>query len=97
MADTMLKLADGPCPVIAADVFVAPVKTSVISIDISNPTAFTQSVTLKMNGATLFSVDMPARGGVSYHGAQVLELGQAINLVANSNQCNYNISGVEII
>ena len=97
MADTMLKLADGACPVIAADVFVAPVKTSVISIDISNPTAFTQSVELKLNGSILFAVDMPAKGGVSYHGAQVLEIGQAINLVANSNLCNYNISGVEII
>lgn len=97
MADTMLKLADGACPVIAANVFTAIAKTSVVSIDISNPTAFVQNVVLKLNGATMFDIDMPAKGGVSYHGAQILEIGQSINLVAGSNQCNYNITGVEII
>jgi len=96
MPDTMLKLADGACLLVAADVFVAAAKTSVVAIDISNPTGIPQSTTVKINGATLFSVAMPATGGLSWHGPQVLEIGQAINLVATSVACFFNISGVVI-
>lgn len=96
MPDTIDKLADGACPVIAADVFTATDPTSVVSIDVSNPTGLTQDVTLKMNGAILFSVTMPSKGGVSWHGAQLLRAGQAINLVADSASCFYNITGVVI-
>lgn len=96
MPDTIIRLAQGACPLVAADVFTATVKTSIIQIDISNPTGSVQGVELKMNGVILFSVDMPATGGVDFHGAQVIEAGETINLVADSASCTYNISGVEI-
>ncbi len=97
MPDTILKLADGACPTVAADVFTAAQKTSVLAIDVSNPTGSTQNTTVKLNGAILFSVTMPLLGGVSWHGPQVLEIGQKINVVADSASCEYNITGVEIV
>ncbi len=97
MPDTIKKLADGACPTVAADVFTAVAKTSILSIDIANPTGSTQSATVKINGAILFSVEMPIQGGLSWHGPQALEIGDAINLVAASASCEYNITGVEIV
>jgi len=94
--DTIAKLADGACPLAATDIFTATSKTSVLAIDIANPTGAAQTTTVKLNGATLFSVSMPAAGGVSWHGPQVLETGEIINLIASSVSCEYNITGVVI-
>ena len=88
--------ADGACPTIATDVFIAAAKTSVVAIDIANPTGGAQNVTVKVNGATLFAIALPATGGVSWHGPQVLEIGQALNLICGSALCFYNITGVVI-
>ncbi len=96
MADTIAKLADGACPVAPTDVFTAASKTSVLAIDISNPTGVAQTTTVKLHGFTLFAVSMPASGGVSWHGPQVLEAGQKLNLVASSGSCEYNVTGVVI-
>lgn len=96
MPDTMIKIGDGACPTVSTDIFTAAAKTSVLAIDISNPTLAVQNVTLKLNGATLFLVEMPAKGGLSWHGPQLLEIGHKINLVADSALCFFNITGVEI-
>ncbi len=97
MADTIKKLADGACPIAPTDVFTATATTSILQIDIANPTGITQNTTLKLNGFILFSVTMPAMGGVSWHGPQVLEIGQKINIVADSASCEYHATGVEIV
>lgn len=94
--DTIAKLADGFCPLAATDVFTATSKTSVIAIDIVNPTAFTQNVAVKMHGALLFTIPVPQSGQVSWNGPQVLETGQTINIIADSASCTYNISGVVV-
>jgi hypothetical protein len=94
--DTITKLVGGACPNVATDVYTAAAKTSVINIEVSNPTGLTQGVTLQLNGATLFSVTMPSHGGVSFNGPQVLESGQKIYLVADSTSCTYNVTGVVI-
>ena len=95
--DTMTKLADGACPTSPTDVFTAAAKTSVVAIDISNPTVSPQNVVVKLAGFILFSVDMPASGGVSWHGPQVMEAGDTINIDCASGSCEFNISGVVII
>jgi hypothetical protein len=97
MSDTIKKLVGGFCPLAATDVFTAIAKTSLLAIDIANPTGSTQGVTIKISGVTLFSVMMPSKGGVSWHGPQVLEIGDKINLVSDSASCEYNVSGVEIV
>ena len=97
MADTILKLAEGACPTIAADIYTAAAKISVLAIDISNSTGSTQDITVKVKGYILFNVSMPTKGGVSWHGPQVLEIGDAINMVCDSATCEYNITGVEVI
>ena len=96
MSDTIAKLADGACPMVATDIFTAASKTSVLAIDISNPTGAPQNITVKVNGVVLFTVTMPSLGGVSWRGPQVLEATQKINLVCDSTSCSYNISGVVI-
>lgn len=96
MPDVIAKLADGACPLAPTDVFTAVVKTSVVAIDVSNPTGVTQTTEVKLNGAILFSVVMPASGGINWHGPQVLEIGQRLNIVAGSASCHYNVTGVEI-
>ncbi len=98
MADTIKKLADGSCPLIAADVFTATAKTSVLAIDIANYSGLTQTVTVKMHGFVLIpAVTMPVGGGISWHGPQVLEIGHTINIVADSASCDYHVTGVEIV
>ena len=96
MPDVIDKLADGACPIAPTDVFTAVNPTSVVAIDVANPTGSAEDVTVKFNGATLFSVSMPSKGGASWHGPQVLKTGQAINLVAGSASCFFNITGVVI-
>jgi hypothetical protein len=101
MSDTITKLVEGTCPLAGTDVYTAPSKTSVLSIDIANPTGSAQTVTVKLNAVLLFSVSMPAvsagGSGVTWHGPQVLESGQKINIVATDATCTYNITGVVII
>ena len=96
MSDTITKLADGACPISPTNVYTATSKTSVLAIDISNPTVSDQNVTLKINARILFAVTMKSMGGVSWHGPQVLETGQIINIVCDSASCEYNITGVVI-
>ena len=96
MPDTLNRIADGTCPVILSDVFTALVKTSVLAIDISNPTVGIETIEVRIQNIVLFAVAMPAMGGVSWHGPQVLEAGEVIKMVSSSASCGYNISGVEI-
>lgn len=97
MADTMTKLAEGACPTGGlSTVFTATAKTSVLSIDVANPTVSSQEVQVTLKGRTLFQVDMPANGGVSYRGPQVMESGETIQINCDSSSCEYSISGVVI-
>lgn len=97
MADTMTKLAEGACPTGGlSTVYTAGAKVSILSIDISNPTVSTQNVQLTLKGRTLFQVDMPTQGGVSWRGPQVMEAAETIQIDCDSASCEYSISGVVI-
>lgn len=96
MADTMYQLADGSCPLVATDVYTSTGNVSVVAIDIANPTAAVETVTAKLHDKVLFSISLPAYGGVSWHGPQLITNGQKINLVSSSASCEYHITGVRI-
>lgn len=87
------KLASGSCPLVQTTVFTAAGRTAVLAIDISNPTGVIHSVTVWINGVILFSVAMPAFGGVSWSGPQILDFNQTIQVVAGAVTCNYYITG----
>lgn len=92
--DQSVKLASGSCPTSRSSVFTAVGRTTVLSIDISNPTGSITSVTVWLNGSILFSISLPSFGGVSWNGPQVVDARQAIELIAGTNSCEYNITGV---
>lgn len=95
--DTVTKLASGACPVMATDVFTATEQTSVVAIDISNPTVNVQEVIVMLDGDELFNVEMPPKGGVSWHGPQLLNIGEKINITCDSASCKYHITGVATV
>lgn len=74
-------------------VFTAVGRTAVLSLDIANPTGTIYSLTVWLNGVVLFSVSLPAFGGVSWSGPQVIDAGQTIEIVGGSTSLNYYISG----
>lgn len=90
----MAKLGSGACPLVRSTVFTAAGRTSILAIDISNPTGAAVSVTVWLNGVILFSIALPAFGGVSWEGPQVIDANQKIELLAGSVSCNYYISGL---
>ncbi len=91
--DPFVKLAEGACPLVPTDIFTAFATLVLSSIDISNPTNASQLVTVKLNSIVLFSVAMPALGGINWRGPQVIYTDQTINIVAASALCEYIITG----
>lgn len=74
-------------------VFTAAGRTAVLTVDISNQTGTIYSVSVWLNGVILFSISLPAFGGVSWSGPQVIDAGQKIELSGGSTSLNYYISG----
>lgn len=88
------KLTDGACPAVRTTIFTAPSRTTIMTIDVSNPTVGAQTVTVWVNGLVLFSIVMPTLGGVSWCGPQVIEFAQTIEIIASSTSCDYHVSGL---